>query len=199
MKSLPHHVLGWTTIEVAAEQDASWIDSLQRQLVNNTGFVPTTAIADHLQRRSYALLSINGQPVGYSMSAGGIRRNFRLIQIAISKDAWRYGLGTELIKIALAVASTRPKPNMTATVRDGLPMNTVVKSTGAKVTGHDHTPKARGKILTHYAWENSQSIHPASPASESTPHSHLNPTKRVLNTHVNHTTTTPRPPRQPLD
>lgn len=133
------------------------------------------------------------------MSGGGIRRNFRLIQIAISKDAWRYGLGTELIKIALAVASTRPKPNMTVTVRDGLPMNAVVKSTGAKVTGHDHTPKARGKILTHYAWENSHSIHPASPASESTPHSHLNPTKRVLNTHVNHTTTTPHPTRQPLD
>lgn len=168
--TLPHHVLGPTTIEVARPYDLKWIDALQKRLVNNTGFVPTMAIRNHLERRSYVLLSINGQPVGYSMSNGGIRTPYRLIQVAIEPDAWRHGLGTVLIQIALATARRRPKPNMTVTVRDGLPMNQVVRSTGASITGYDPRPKARGKILTHYAWDNSQSVNPNLDPTESAPH-----------------------------
>lgn len=154
----PRHVLGSTTIELALPSDQPFVESLQRKHVNSTGFVPTTAMADHLERQSYRLLLINGQPVGYSMHSGGIRKPHRLIQVAISTDAWRYGLGTLLIQLALKTARACPKPHMTVSIRDGLPMNDVVKTTGAFLTAYDDTPTARGKSLMHYAWRNPPAI-----------------------------------------
>lgn len=159
--ALPNHPLGSITIRTAGPNDFRYIDSLQRLHVNNTGFVPTTAIRDHLERQSYALLTINGDPVGYSMSSGGIRKPHRLIQVAIQEDAWRTGLGTILIRLSLQKAAKTPRLHMTASVRDGLPMNTVLPTTGAQITGFDTSPKARHRKLVHYAWTNSHSIvHP---------------------------------------
>jgi hypothetical protein len=120
--------------------------------VNNTGFVPRTAIADHLDRRSYHLLRINGQPTGYAMQSGGIRKPLRLIQVAISDEAWRSKLGTALILLALNRARGSIQTGMTATVRDGLPMNQVVTATGASVLRRDTTPTARRRDRIHYAW-----------------------------------------------
>lgn len=157
--SLPDHELGLTTIEQALPEDFRYIDALQKHHVNNIGFVPRTAIENHLERLSYLLLTINGQPTGYMMSAGGIRKPYRLIQLAIESEAWRTGLGSILIGLALDIAARKPSPNMTATVREGLPMNPTVLSTGALPTGRDTTPKARRKELIHYAWHNSLS-HP---------------------------------------
>lgn len=154
--AFPNHPLGSVTIAQAVDQDYCYIDALQRQLVNNVGFVPRTAIRNHLERRSYNLLRINGQPVGYAMQAGGIRKPFRLIQVAIQPDAWRTGLGTLLIRLALATARTKPKSDMTATVRQGLPMNQVVTATGAQIASYDLTPKARKRPLIHYTWNDSQ-------------------------------------------
>lgn len=151
--AIPNHQLGNVTIRKALPSDLTYIDALQRKHVNNTGFVPKKAIENHLERNSYSLLNINGDPVGYLMAAGGIRKPFRLIQVNIQSDAWRTGLGTILIALALAEAQTKPKPNMTATVRDGLPMNPVVLATGARIDGYDHTPKARNRKLIHYTWD----------------------------------------------
>lgn len=150
--SLPNHVLGRVQVSLASPTDLPYIESLQRKHVNSTGFVPRTAIADHLNRHSYHLLRINGQPTGYAMHSGGIRKPLRLIQVAISKDAWRTKLGTLLVVLALERTLSSPTPGMTATVRDGLPMNQVVTTTGALVTGRDTTPTARQRDRIHYAW-----------------------------------------------
>lgn len=149
---LPNHVLGPVEITVALPKDMPFIDALQRRHANNIGFVPRTAILDHLSRHSYHLLRINGQPAGYAMQAGGIRKPLRLIQVAIDPDAWRYGLGTELIKLAIQRTEHSRIPGMTATVRDGLPMNQVVTATGALLTARDTTPTARGLDRLHYTW-----------------------------------------------
>lgn len=154
--AIPHHQLGRVTIEQALPEDLKYIEALQRKHSNATGFVPKTAMENHLERLSYSLLTINGDPVGYSMSSGGIRKPHRLIQVAIQPDAWRTGLGTALIRIALAKAATRPCPGMTATVRDGLPMNACVLSTHGKPVGNDNRPKARHRKLIHYEWLTNQ-------------------------------------------
>lgn len=86
------------------------------------------------------------------MSSGGIRKPHRLIQVAIQPDAWRTGLGTALIRLAWAKAARTPRLTMTATVREGLPMNPTVLSTGAKIIGYNTAPKARRKKLIHYEW-----------------------------------------------
>lgn len=151
--ALPRHPLGNVTIEEALPNDFCYIDALQRHFVNDTGFVPTTAIRNHLERLSYSLLIINGDPVGYSMSSGGIRKPHRLIQVAIQRDAWRTGLGTALIYLARAKAVRTPRLTMTATVRDRLPMNPTVLSTGAKIVAYDTRPKARNRKLIHYEWD----------------------------------------------
>lgn len=150
--TLPHHVLGSIEIAVALPNDLTFIDALQRLHANNTGFVPRTAIADHLSRHSYHLLRINGQPTGYAMQSGGIKKPLRLIQVAIDEETWRHGLGTELIQLALQRSRHSLIPGMTATVRDGLPMNQVVTATGALLTGHDTTPTARRKPRNRYVW-----------------------------------------------
>lgn len=150
--SLPNHVLGSIDVRIATPEDLAFLDSLQRKHVNNTGFVPRAAISDHLDRQSYHLLSINGQPTGYAMQAGGTRKPLRLIQVALSEDAWRFGLGTVLIQLALRKAKTALKTGMTATVRDGLPMNKVVTAAGATPTGRDTTPTARARDRIHYTW-----------------------------------------------
>lgn len=160
--ALPHHQLGSVTIEEALPHDFRYIDSLQRHFVNSTGFVPTTAIRNHLDRKSYSLLTINGDPVGYSMSSGGIRKPHRLIQIAIQEDAWRTGLGTALIHLSLAKAATMPQAGMTGTVREGLVVNACVLSTGAQIAGYDTRPKARKRKLIHYKWPDSHT--PGSPS-----------------------------------
>lgn len=165
--SIPHHVLGDIVICVATPDDLAYIDSLQRTFVNNVGFVPRTAIADHLDRRSYHLLKINSQPTGYAMHAGGTRKPLRLIQVAISDDAWRHGLGSTLIHLALHRARNSVQPGMTATVRDALPMNQVVTATGAKITGRDTTPTARRRDRIHYAWSRTPT-HPRDSAPEPT-------------------------------
>jgi len=149
---LPHHVLGSIHIRIATTADRSYIDALQRKHVNNIGFVPRTAIDDHLARQSYHLLSINGQPTGYAMHAGGTRKPLRLIQVALSEDAWRNGLGTALIELALQRAKNTLKTGMTATVRDGLTMNKVVTATGATPIGRDTAPTARGRDRIRYSW-----------------------------------------------
>lgn len=149
---IPRHPLGDVTIEIARVDELAYIDSLQRKFVNNTGFVPRTAIADHLTRHSYHLLRINAQPVGYAMHAGGTRKPLRLIQVAISDEAWRHGLGTALIHLAKHRARSSLQPGMTATVRDGLPMNQVVTTTGATPIGRDTTPTARHRDRIHYIW-----------------------------------------------
>ena len=95
------------------------------------------------------------------MHAGGIRKPYRLIQVAIQPDAWRTGLGTHLIHLALAKAKTKPKSLMTGTVRQGLPMNHVVIATGAQIAGYDHTPKARNRPLIHYTWNDSHNTRQA--------------------------------------
>lgn len=154
--AVPKHELGRVTIAEAVDDDYRYIDALQAKLCNNVGFVPKTAIRNHLERRSYDLLTINGQPVGYSMAAGGIRKPFRLIQVAIQPDAWRTGLGTLLIRLALAKAATKPRNTMTATVRQGLPMNTVVTQTGAVLQSVNNSPKARKRPLHNYTWHDSQ-------------------------------------------
>jgi len=150
--SLPQHPLGSIDVRIATPEDRHFIDALQRKHVNNTGFVPFTAIEDHLNRQSYHLLSINGQPTGYAMHAGGTRKPLRLIQVALSEDAWRNGLGTVLIQLALQRAENALKTGMTATVREGLTMNQVVTATGATPTRRDTTPPARGLDRIHYAW-----------------------------------------------
>lgn len=149
---LPDHLLGPVKITVALPMDRLFIDTLQRRHVNNIGFVPRTAIDDHLSRHSYHLLRINDQPVGYAMQSGGVRKPLRLIQLAIDPDAWRHGLGTELINLAIQKARKSQVPGMTASVRDGLPMNQVVKATGALLTGRFTGPTARGLDRLHYTW-----------------------------------------------
>lgn len=150
--TFPNHPLGRITIRKANPRDLTYIDALQRQHVNNTGFVPKTAIIDHLERGSYTLLTVNEDPAGYLMANGGVRKPYRLIQVNIQPDAWRTGLGTILIQRALAEARTKRITTVTATVRDGLPMNPTVQSTGAQITGFDTRPKARRRKLIHYAW-----------------------------------------------
>lgn len=150
--TLPNHVLGPVEITVALPIDRLFIDALQRRHVNNIGFVPRTAIDDHLSRHSYNLLLINDQPVGYAMQSGGVRKPLRLIQVAIDPDAWRHGLGTELINLAIQRARQSRIPGMTATVRDRLPMNQVVTATGALLTGRDTRGTARGLDRLHYTW-----------------------------------------------
>lgn len=146
------HVLGSLDIRIATPADLAFIEALQRKHGNNTGFVPRTAIRDHLRRHSYHLLSLDGQPTGYAMQAGGIRKPLRLIQVALSEDAWRHGLGTILIQLALSRAEKTLKTGMTATVRDGLPMNQVVTATGATRVSIDTTPTARRKARINYRW-----------------------------------------------
>lgn len=180
--AVQRHPIGLIKLRTAVLHDYPYIEALQRQHVNNTGFVPKTAIQNHLQRQSYVLLTINGQPEGYLMSAGGIRKPYRLIQVAVDEEAWRLGLGTLLIHQALAKARRKPKPDMCCTVREGLPMNPTVISTGAKPFAYDDSPKARRKRLIHYAWENSHIDAPSVIAPQIPRQPHVNHTYDALTT-----------------
>lgn len=155
---IPGHFLGHVAISIATPHDFTFIDHLQRRYVNNTGFVPRTAIQDHIDRQSYHLMRINGHPVGYAMQSGGVRKPLRLIQVAIADDAWRHGLGTDLIGLALTRSAQCRVAGMTATVRLGLPMNQVVTATGAIPVGRDTTPTARGLDRIHYFWHDAPRV-----------------------------------------
>lgn len=140
------------TIITAKHTDILYITSLARQHVNNIGFVPTAALHDHINRQSIHLLLINNEPAGYLLSSGGFRRPHRIIQVAITAEMWLQGYGAQLIAHARTTAASRPIPSVSASIRDGLPMQTVAEHTGAHLTGISTRPTARAKILTHYLW-----------------------------------------------
>lgn len=140
------------TIITANHSDIPYIASLARQHVNKIGFVPTAALHDHINRGSIHMLMINNQPAGYLLSAGGFRRPHRIIQVAITDEMWLKGYGAQLIAHARTTAASRPIPSVSASIRDGLPMQIVAEHTGAQLTGISTRPTARAKILTHWIW-----------------------------------------------
>jgi GNAT superfamily N-acetyltransferase len=152
-------------IRLADRQDSQYIEHLARKHSNAIGFVPRTAIADHLERGSYHLLVLNGQEAGYIMHSGGFRRPHRIIQVAITEELWRLGYGTLLIQTALDTARERVIPSVTASVRIGLPMNLVATATGATITDTSYRRTARGLVLNHYQW-----TQPTKPGEPTTTH-----------------------------
>lgn len=144
------------TIETATPTDQTYIEHLQRLHSNSLGFVPRIAITDHVTRGNYDLLTINGQPAGYVMHGGGIRRPYRLIQVALSEDLWRKGFGRRLLASSLARARTRPQPTMTATVAEELTMNEVARATGARIIRIEPAANRRKRRLIHWEWEDGQ-------------------------------------------
>jgi hypothetical protein len=139
-------------IVTAAKKDLLYVEHLGRYHSNNIGFVPRTALADHIQRGNVRILRINGHDAGYMLAGGGKRRPYRLIQIAISTDLWRLGYGSCLIADARRTAAERPMSMMTATIRDGLPMLAVAERTGARRTATHDRPTARKRPTHDYLW-----------------------------------------------
>lgn len=125
-----------------------------RQFREELGFVPTAAVAHHLERNNYHILTLNGQEAGYVMHGGGFQTAYRLIQVAVSEEAWLQGHGEALINTALARARTRPHREMTCSVRAGLPMNDVAPKTGANHIYTTNPKTTRKKPLLHYQWPN---------------------------------------------
>ena len=142
----PHAIL------TATPRDLAYVMHEARRHSNAIGFVPRTALADHIERRNIRLLTINDQLAGYLLSGGGKLRPYRLIQVAITPELWRLGYGSLLIADARRTASTRPMSTMTATIRDGLPMLTVAQHTGARRTATRDTHNARKRLLHDYLW-----------------------------------------------
>lgn len=140
------------SIRTATKEDLLYIEHEARRHSNAIGFVPTLALADHIERRNIRILTVNGQRAGYMLSGGGKRRPYRLIQVAITTELWRLGYGSLLIHEARRTASARPMSTMTATIRDGLPMLSVAETTGAHRTATHHRPTARKRPTHDYLW-----------------------------------------------
>lgn len=139
-------------IRLATAADLAYVVHEARRHSNAIGFVPRTALADHIDRRNVRLLTINGQAAGYLLSGGGKLRPYRLIQVAITTELWRLGYGSILIGVARRMASNTHCPAMSATVRDGLPMMRVATATGASKTATRDTHNARKRVLHDYLW-----------------------------------------------
>lgn len=155
----PRTTATWT-LRTATTKHSSYIEHLARLHSNSIGFVPRAAILNHLERHNYDLLEIDGQQAGYIMHGGGIRKPYRIIQVAIDEQLWRQGFGTLLLARSLVRARSRPQPTATATVADHLPMNDVAVATGATLTSIDTPPNARRRPLRHWQWTNGHILIP---------------------------------------
>lgn len=142
----PHHIV------LATLRDLAYVEHEARRHSNAIGFVPRTAIADHIERGNVRLLLINAQHAGYMLAGGGKLRPYRLIQIAITPELWRLGYGSALIAHARRTAAERTMSTMTATIRDGLPMLAVAEHTGARRTATHNRPTARKRPTHDYLW-----------------------------------------------
>lgn len=140
------------SITPATSAQLAYIIHLQSLHTGALGFVPKSAIVDHIKRDSYHILELDGQAAGYIMHNGGHRRPYRIIQVALDEELWRLGFGSHLIHVALTRAQTRPNRATSVTVADGLAMCDVATATGATRTKTYDPKNTRHRRLHEYLW-----------------------------------------------
>ena len=150
---MPHqtHDPDWET-RPATESDLAWLLDIGNQTAWANGFTPRAAIADHIERDDYTILTLGGQHAAFMFTTGGRRAPFHIVQSAVSLELWRLGYGEILFSAVALRALARPVSATTCSVRHELPSNHFWTAIGAQHI--DTTPggKSRGKMLCHYAW-----------------------------------------------
>ena len=137
-------------IQTTTESDVSYIVALQKKFSNQVGFVPTTAIHDHISRRHYTICKINGQHSSYILQSGGTLKTVHLIQVAVEEKMWRSGIGTAILDHVIQKNKTKRYPNVTAYVREDLQANSYFTSLGFQEVRKRPGGIARGKLIIEY-------------------------------------------------
>lgn len=138
------------TIETASENDISYIVRLQKKFSNQVGFVPKTAIQDHVRRMGYTICKVNGQHAAYILQSGGTIRPVHLIQVAVEEELWRNGIGTAMLDYVIQRSSNQNYPDITAYVREDLQANLYFTSRGFHEVRKRPGGSARGKLIIDY-------------------------------------------------
>lgn len=139
-------------IRPATPADAAYIDHLMHRFSSEVGFLPRSAMTEHLELGHYCLLELEGQPSAYTLTTGGIRKPVRILQHAVDEDLWRQGWGLRLLEAAALKATRCPTPGLTLTCRDGLPANAFWQTSGAKLARIMPGGRERRKLLLEWSF-----------------------------------------------